>query len=290
MEYLETLPDNIFSHHVESYWQVQSSSHEDGEFLEMFLPTCTFNIIFISKPCQVKSNLVPKWIGLPSGAAFIGQTNTSLQFKSKNKIDILGIRFKPFAFANIIKNPLFQFNDCIVPVQKVFSLSKICQLLIKRIISEEDRLVQNQFLNEFASTVLAETMAVDERLRAQLNYIMDRHGSMQVSELFQKFKVSKVTLHSHFVKKVGLTPKKVSQIWRMNRILQLKEEFPQMSLTKIGLEAGFYDQAHFIKDFKSIFEISPKIFFAEKKNLIKIANFNISKRFTNQYDPRIGNV
>ncbi|RKN01118.1 AraC family transcriptional regulator [Aquimarina sp. AD1] len=116
---------------------------------------------------------------------------------------------------------------------------------------------------------------------------MFRHGSIQISELFKEFNVSKVTLHKHFVNKVGLSPKKVSQIWRMNRILQLREEFPNMSLTSIGLEAGFYDQAHFIKDFNAIFNITPFKFFAQKSNLVEIANLNITKRFTNQYDPII---
>ncbi|SEL52355.1 transcriptional regulator, AraC family [Aquimarina amphilecti] len=285
MEYKETLPDHLFSHHVESYWHIFSDEQLTENPLEMFLPTCTFNIIFIDSPCMVRSNSQTKWIHLYPGAYFIGQTNTSLSFKSKKAINITGVRFKPFAFANLIKNPLINFNDSIIDIEKVFPLDKTSHLLIKQISLKSKAIIQEQLINEFTNSLLSKTMSVDESLRAQLNFIMYRHGSIKVSELFEEFNVSKVTLHKHFINKVGLSPKKVSQIWRMNRILQLREEFPDMSLTSIGLEAGFYDQAHFIKDFNTIFKITPFKFFSQKSNLIEIANRNILKRFTNQYDP-----
>lgn len=288
MRYSESLPDNQFSHHVESYWNVISEMNSNAaEPLEMFLPTCTFNIIFINAPCYVTSNLKRKWILLNPGAAFIGQTNTSLYFKSKRALNIKGIRFKPFAFANLISNPLFYFNDSIIELEKLFPLNKKSELLIHKIKKDNKFGVQEEFLNEFTHLLLSKKMSLDEGLRAQLNFIMERHGIMRIMELSEEFNISKVTLHKHFVKKVGLTPKKVSQIWRMNRLLQLKEEFPDKNLTTVSLEAGFYDQAHFIKDFKSIFEITPKKFFDQKSNLISIANLNISRRFTNQYDPRV---
>ncbi|MBQ4804657.1 AraC family transcriptional regulator [Aquimarina sp. MMG015] len=287
MEYKETLPDHLFSHHIESYWHIFFEKQPTEDALEMFLPTCTFNIIFIDSHSIVRSSLHTKWKRLNPGAYFIGQTNTSLRFKSKRAVNITGIRFKPFAFANLIKNPLINFNDTIVNLENIFSLDNIAHLLIQRISIESKTVIQEQLINEFINGLLSKTMSVDESLRAQLNFIMFRHGSIQISELFKEFNVSKVTLHKHFVNKVGLSPKKVSQIWRMNRILQLREEFPNMSLTSIGLEAGFYDQAHFIKDFNAIFNITPFKFFAQKSNLVEIANLNITKRFTNQYDPII---
>jgi methylphosphotriester-DNA--protein-cysteine methyltransferase len=116
---------------------------------------------------------------------------------------------------------------------------------------------------------------------------MDRHGNLKISEILEEFSTSKVTLRKHFINKVGLTPKKVSQIWRMNRVLQLKEDYPSLNLTALCLDAGFYDQAHFIKDFRLSFGLAPKKLFSQNSNLIKIANLNISKRFSNQYDPRI---
>ncbi|GGG07755.1 hypothetical protein GCM10011344_05380 [Dokdonia pacifica] len=285
IKYRETLPDHLFSHHVESYWHVFSDEQFTKDPLEMFLPTCTFNIVFIDSFCMVRCNTQTKWIPLKPGAYFIGQTNTVLSFKSNNAINITGVRFKPFAFANLIKNPLIDFNDSIIALENIFTLEKTSHILIQKIATESKAIIQEQLINEFTDLLLSKTMFIDETLRAQLNFIMFRHGSIRISELFEEFNVSKVTLHKHFINKVGLSPKKVSQIWRMNRILQLRKEFPDINLTKIGLEAGFYDQAHFIKDFYAIFKTTPFKFFAQKSNLIEITNLNISKRFTHQYDP-----
>ena len=287
MKYSEAYPDNIFSHHVESFWQLCSSQDHFVHPLELLLPTCTFNIVFTQKPCFIKDQGSSAWTLLQPGATFIGQASNCLYIKSKNPISIKGIRFKPFAFANIINAPIFQLNDAFLPLTEIFNIDASKASLIKDIIDETQEAIQLDLINELLNDLVITEMSVDEQLRAQLNFIMDRHGSLRISEILEEFSTSKVTLRKHFINKVGLTPKKVAQIWRMNRVLQLREEFPTMNLTEHCLNAGFYDQAHFCKDFKLLFGLSPKKFFSENSNLIKIANHNISKRFSNQYDPRI---
>ena len=39
-----------------------------------------------------------------------------------------------------------------------------------------------------------------------------------------------------------------------------KEQYANSNLTTIGLQAGYYDQAHFISDFKAFAGLSPKDF------------------------------
>jgi transcriptional regulator GlxA family with amidase domain len=41
------------------------------------------------------------------------------------------------------------------------------------------------------------------------------------------------------------------------------------SLTMIAYEGGFYNQAHFIKDFKEFTELNPKQYFSENMTFIK---------------------
>ena len=103
MKYSENYPDSIFSHHVESYWQIQSTLNHSVKPLKLLLPTCTFNIIFIHSPCYIKNQKNSSWSLLPPGASFIGQASNCLYIKSYYPISLIGIRFKPFAFANIIK-------------------------------------------------------------------------------------------------------------------------------------------------------------------------------------------
>jgi AraC-like DNA-binding protein len=286
MHYSEVLPDDIFSNHIESYWNVPASFNNDGTPIELLLPTCTFNIIFTDKPCQIKMQPKADWEYLNPGATFFGQRHSCILLKADNALEITGVRFKPFAFANILNTPIFRFNDDFTPIESLFNIDASADKLIRAIAEEKSTSTKSQLINELMYVLFKDTLKVDETLRAQLNYIMDRKGAIKVSHLFEKFKVSKVTLRKHFINKVGLTPKKVSQIWRMNYLLQMKEENPSENLTTLALNAGFYDQAHFIKDFKLLFGIAPRKFFSQNTRLTKLAHQNISRRFTNQYDPR----
>ncbi len=286
MQYKEFLPDDVFSHHIESYWQMPVQAGDDIEPTELLLPTCTFNIIFTAQPCFIRSGINANWVHLQPGAAFFGQRNNCIHIKSAIPLKLGGVRFKPFAFANIINTPIFRLNDAFISLNKLFEITPPISSLIQRVIKTETFSGKIQLIDDLMGALLGKSMSVDETLRAQLNYIMDRRGAVKISDLFEEFDTSKVTLRKHFINKVGLTPKKVSQIWRMNYILQMKEDCPEENLTTLSLMAGFYDQAHFIKDFKLIFGIPPRKFFLQNTHLIKVAHQNISKRFTNQYDPR----
>jgi len=285
MIYCETFPDDIFSRHVESYWKVVSA---DGESeLELLLPTCTFDFIFVDGSFMLSQPNLEAKSTYPPGVYFVGQLSSILKFKFIDPIKIVGIRLKPFALANIIKKPLYKLNDSIYPLSDLITVDKVIGEIESRILSSAQLELVTPYLDQFVEFLLYKSLDLDENLRSQLNYILDRHGDVRVGDLLDTFGVSKVTLRKHFIHKVGFTPKKITQIWRMNRVLQLKEDHPNFTLTDIGLESGYYDQSHFIKDFRAIFGVAPKSFFRDNAKLISIAHQNISRRFSNVYDPRI---
>jgi len=133
--------------------------------------------------------------------------------------------------------------------------------------------------------IARENLSVDPVLRDQVNYILDRKGIIRVNDMYREFSISKVGLRNNFINKIGLTPKKVSRIWRLNYFLYLQQNASDQNFTQLGLEAGFYDQAHFIKEFKAFFHCSPKHFFNNDHHLLKISQEAIAKRLFNIYDP-----
>ncbi len=61
---------------------------------------------------------------------------------------------------------------------------------------------------------------------------------------------------------VGKTPKQFIKIVRFQNILNTFSVANSVSLTEIAYASGYFDQAHFIKDFKSFSGYTPKDFFA----------------------------
>ncbi len=286
MQYSECPPPVYLSQHIESYWEIkcQAEETEEGECL---LPDCTFNVLLASEPFWIKKASESQWKQVSRGANFLGQISSSIHIRPQGSQKIFGVRFKPFAFAHVIKEPIHLLNDQVVPLEDLFNFGAEQRDLLSGLIEEREEGKRLANLNQLMLYLLLDAQIVDQRLRAQINYILDRKGAIQVKSLFSEFGISKVTLRKHFIEKIGLSPKKVSRIWRMNYFFHLKEKVADEKLTALCLMAGFYDQAHFNREFKSLFGTNPRRFFQQESYLLKASQEINQRRFTNQYDPRL---
>lgn len=285
MIYREVLPDPILTHHVECFWELTILPQATNCKYEVMAPDCTFDIIFSPFPLNTSfanSNFNTK---INAGGAFVGQKTSGIRFSVKQAQRIIGIRFKPFAFAKLLPIAAQAITNKTLPLGKLFDLREEDRVLINTILGQKDFEQNAQLCEKLVLRILKEDLQVDQLFRAQLNYILNRKGLLEIRELFSAFDISKVTLHKHFIEKMGLSPKVVSRIWRLNYFLELKKQSHLNSLTRLALESGYYDQAHFIREFKSFFNDSPKQFFKQESQLLSISQDIISNRFSHRYDP-----
>ncbi|MEO1257789.1 MAG: helix-turn-helix domain-containing protein [Bacteroidota bacterium] len=286
MQYLEYQPPAYFSQHLECFWEMTLTPEEVNNPFEVMSPDCTFEILFADRPVFIRSTSEKTWKQVLPGATFIGQKTSSFNFAVRGQAHVFGIRFKPFAFANLIKTPLFHLNDQVQPLQDLFELNRSDQKIIQEILSPKEMDKKIELAEGLVLRLLKKSFSIDQTFRAQLNYILDRKGMVKINDLLTEFNTSKVTLRKHFIHKMGLPPKRVSRIWRMNYLLELQKIKPAYNLTELCLEAGFFDQAHFTKEFKSFFSACPLRFFKQESQLVKISQETIVRRFSHQYDPR----
>jgi len=100
--------------------------------------------------------------------------------------------------------------------------------------------------------------AVTEAAAAQ---IRKRHGALRMEELARAMGLSLSALERRFRRRVGASPRKFASIVRMRHVLRLQRAGG--SLTEIAHRAGYCDQSHFIKDFKSFTGLAPESFFRQ---------------------------
>lgn len=103
------------------------------------------------------------------------------------------------------------------------------------------------------------TTPPDALVLAALDTIHKTKGNIRIAMLAKQLHTSQSPLEKRFRKAVGTSPKKYASIVRLNNVLQLGKR--DASLTDIAYEAGFYDQAHFIKEFRTSTGESPEQFF-----------------------------
>jgi AraC-like DNA-binding protein len=105
--------------------------------------------------------------------------------------------------------------------------------------------------------------ANDELVNMAVSLIKQYAGNIKITLLAEKFNISQGQFEKRFRKTVGASPKKFASIIRLRHILNSSSS-TENNLTKLGLDAGYFDQAHFIKDFKSFTGETPEQFFKKK--------------------------
>jgi AraC-like DNA-binding protein len=60
-----------------------------------------------------------------------------------------------------------------------------------------------------------------------------------------------------FQEYLGASPTEIIKIVRLNRFLNVLHKHKEQKLTRLALEAGYYDQSHLIRDFKNFSNMSP---------------------------------
>lgn len=94
---------------------------------------------------------------------------------------------------------------------------------------------------------------------AALRAIGAAAGAIRVRTLARDLGVSQDALEKHFRRLVGASPKQFATIVRVRQAVELSRQSP--SLTALALDAGYYDQSHFIRDFRAITGDAPGHFF-----------------------------
>jgi AraC-like DNA-binding protein len=88
------------------------------------------------------------------------------------------------------------------------------------------------------------------RMQLALDHISKSKGNISVLDLSRSLKVNESTLYRSFTATLGQSPKDFIQTVRFRNALSLLLEQRYQSLTELTYAAMFYDQSHFIKNFK----------------------------------------
>jgi AraC-like DNA-binding protein len=102
----------------------------------------------------------------------------------------------------------------------------------------------------------------DPIVLSAISLIYKSKGNIRIKELANELRISQSPFEKRFRKVVGTSPKKFSSLVRFKNTIASYRL--QDSLTNLGYEAGFYDQAHFIKEFRNFTGDSPEIFFGQQ--------------------------
>ncbi|MFY0686601.1 MAG: helix-turn-helix transcriptional regulator [Cyclobacteriaceae bacterium] len=101
----------------------------------------------------------------------------------------------------------------------------------------------------------------DHLLQEAMGFIKESHGEIKVMDLYEPLGIGKSTLEHKFVKDLSITPKEFCKIEKLKRFLYNYHQYQSIyNLTQLAMMSGYYDQSHFIKDFRYFMDMTPSKF------------------------------
>lgn len=191
-----------------------------------------------------------------TSAGITGITDGYKVFKNSADIGTILIYFTETGFAHFASHPANELFNLSLSLDDVFDRNIITEVEEKLMVatSDEHRIkIVEQFLVSQLKDIETDKLIVEA-----IKLIYQTNGTIRIKELNERLSISQSPFEKRFRKVVGTTAKKFASIIRFNTVLDHLNS--SKTLTEICYENNFFDQAHFIKDFKQFTGDTPENF------------------------------
>lgn len=189
-------------------------------------------------------------------AGITGITDGYKIFKNSANIGTILIYFTEIGFTHFASHPAHELFNLSLSLEDVFDKKSVAEVEEKlALASTDDQRIK--IVEQFLLSQLKD-IQTDKLIVEAVKLIYQSKGTIRINELNEKLFISQSPFEKRFRKVVGTSPKKFASIVRFNAVIDNLNE--SKTLTEICYENNFFDQAHFIKDFKQFTGDTPENF------------------------------
>ncbi len=189
-------------------------------------------------------------------AGITGITDGFKVFKNSANIGTILVYFTEIGFSHFASHPANELFNLSLSLNDVFDKDSVSEVEEKLAITATDKL-RVKIVEQFLLSQLKD-IRTDKLIVEAVKLIYQSSGTIRIKELNEKLLISQSALEKRFRKVVGTTAKKFASIVRFNAVLNSMDN--TKSLTEICYENHFFDQSHFIKEFKQFTGDTPENF------------------------------
>lgn len=200
-------------------------------------------------------------------AMVYGQIKEPYIIQPTGYVDTFAVRFYPYGFASFTETPIQDLADRETLLTDLFD-EKSARDLEKAIINATSTQARIKTIEEFLLKQLVNPATIDRILKSTIDALWETGGSVPIQNILGEESSKRRSLERQFSKQVGISPKQLGKIIRLQAALKTLLTDQEKSLTQIAYESEYYDQAHFIKDFKEFTGINPKSYLGDDQMML----------------------
>lgn len=225
---------------VHCYWELQTQKPLENDFCyRVVADGCMDILLDVSQPAQ---------------SFAIGFATEYTEFPLPKSFHYRGIRFLPTAFPQLFQISAGELTNRFEPLELV--LPTFALFLAAENNPQAAMRIWTDRLNLWLLHHLGKVeLSTDRRVFKAIEHILLQQGTVNIEQLDTG--VSPRQLRRLFQYYVGDSPKTFSKVVRFQKMLQAKPSVQSLRQNKVFFDHGYFDQAHFIKEFRHYFGDTP---------------------------------
>lgn len=194
----------------------------------------------------------------------VGERDFSVKVEINPGLNQLGVKIKPIGLFVLLHQPLnLLANQILKPDELSISILPELYEQIYEANSDQSRI---NLLNRFFLKRLLTADLPEPLIGKALQIILKHQGNIRIDSLTDYLDIHYKTLERKFKTYVGLSPKTFARIVRFKNTYKKFHAIANQD-SSFFLDLGYYDQNHFIKDFKYFLHTTPSKYYRHQQSL-----------------------
>lgn len=256
MNYQTFQPHPDLSALVKFYWTLEVPFDPNNQKQKIIPDGCiemTFNL-----KDKIKRYVSENEFIVHPNSMVMGQRTKSYFIEPLGDVDSFAICFYPYGFANFVCTTFENLVDVETPIESLFGEipAKTLEQKIVKAFSTQERI---SIIETFLLDRLNQNATIENLVKTTVDSLLATNGNTSINKILKDELSKRRQLERNFKRQIGISPKQLGKVLRLQTALKMILNDKE-SLTNIAYESEYFDQAHFIKDFKEFVGTTPKEF------------------------------
>ena len=251
MKFESRIPGSLLRPFVKSFMIIES----DEGMVNRILPDTS--IIMAFKYKGTTSSGMEDKLSLPT-SAISGLTKSSRFVDYSKETGTLLVAFTEGGARSFSAMPLHELFGLHVSLDNFIQRRKV-DTVVSQLAEAKQSSQKFALIEQFMLSQLREPQS-DQLIHHAVQKIKRANGDLRIKDLATSLSISQDAFEKRFNRTIGASPKQFAKIVRLRNVINTYSR--TKSLTDAALRAGYFDQAHFIKDFTAFTGKTPTDFFS----------------------------
>ncbi len=237
----EIQPNKVLSKYIDGFWFFKNTTGNTIHF--PVIPDGCSDIVFYLNNSKKLGNLKSSFV--------TGAMEQAQLIPVSDNMQLFGVRFRPGVLFYLLKTDMSKLLNNMSELDEV-NHDMSMKILI-------DPLADNKSILNNISERLQD---IFQKCDIEDNFLkivedLTENPQLSINELSERYNFSIKNLQRIFLKRIGLTPKKFARIMKFQKAHKKISKEGLNNLVFIALASGYFDQAHFNREYKKLAGFNP---------------------------------